>query len=192
MIAMKTTVNIHFQNKVIPEKYEGPILIALSCFPELADAKIHFVLTNSNSMLYSTKPFLGAIFLPPAKRKYKVSLLEKAKEPHYSALFKNLSEEKQVAVIAHELTHVIQFHFCSAAQLIKKLLSYPFPAVKKKMERDADIGAIMHGQGMGLYHHAVYLRSIPGYLEKRPEINKYYLTPDEILEYQKAYESRLD
>jgi hypothetical protein len=180
---------ITINNKRIPEKYKSSILKALSFFPELEDVKIHFVLTNSNSMLYSTKPTLLSIFLPPAKRKFKVSLLEKAEEPHYSALFKNLTEEKQLAVIAHELTHVIQFHSCSAAQLIMKLICYPIPAIKRKLERNADLGAITHGQGVGLYNHAVYLRTIPGYLEKRPEINKYYLLPDEILNYQEKYVS---
>jgi hypothetical protein len=180
------------KNKIIPEKYKRPILIALSFYPELEDVKIHFRLTNHNSMLYSTKPSLGSVFLPPSKRTYNVCLLEKAEEPHRSALFKNLTEEMQIAVIAHELIHVIQFHSCSAPKLIKKLLSYPFPGPKKKMERDADIGAITHGQGEGLYQHAVYLRSIPGYLEKRPEIDKYYLKPAEIRKYLEEFESQKD
>jgi hypothetical protein len=140
---------ITINNKSIPEKYKDSILAALAFFPELKDARIIFELTDKNSMLYSTKPVLTSIFLPPSKRKYKVSLLEKAEEPHYSALYKNLTEEKRVAVIAHELTHVIQFHFCTAPKLLMKLIGYSFPAFKKKLERDADLGAITHGQGMG-------------------------------------------
>jgi hypothetical protein len=50
------------------------------------------------------------------------------------------------------------------------------------IERGADKGAIEHGCGQQLYKHALYLRSIPGYVEKRPAINKYYLKPYEILE----------
>jgi hypothetical protein len=66
--------------------------------------------------------------------------------------------------------------------MLKLLLTYPFPSYKRKAERGADITAINRGFGEGLYAHAVYIRSIPGYLEMRPDINKYYLKPNEILE----------
>jgi hypothetical protein len=87
----------------------------------------------------------------------------------------------QAAVIAHELVHVLQFNARSRKEMLKLFLTYPFPSRKRKLERGADIGAINRGFGEGLYAHAIYIRSIPGYLQKRPDINKYYLKPDEIL-----------
>ena len=38
-----------------------------------------------------------------------------------------------------------------------------------------------HGFGAQLYKHAVYIRSIPGYIQQKPEFNQYYLQPFEIL-----------
>jgi hypothetical protein len=53
-------------------------------------------------------------------------------------------------------------------------------STRRKLERAADKGAIFHGCGKGLLQHAIYLRSIPGYTEKRPEIETDYLKPAEI------------
>lgn len=178
-----TELNKSFgKNKHIPFQYEAVILEALSYYPELRDTYIRFKLVNQASEPYGTKPDMKSIFSSPENRSYTISLLERAEGPEFHALFKNLSKEKQLAVIAHELVHVIQFQSCSRLSLLKTLIKYPFPSFKRKIERDADLGAIEHGLGKGLYEHATYLRSIPGYLEKRPELNKYYLTPDEILE----------
>ncbi len=112
---------------------------------------------------------------------YVITLLEKAEFPESAALFKNLDEEERISVIAHELAHVLQFHTCSVLQLFKMAVSYLVPEFKRHIERSADIGAIEHGLGRGLYRHAMYIRSIPGYLKKRPDLNKYYLKPNEIL-----------
>lgn len=169
------------KNKHIPFQYEAIILDALSHYPELKDTHIRFKLVNKHSVPYSTKPSFGSIFKSPPKRFYIITLLERANGPEFHALFKNLSYQTQVAVIAHELVHVVQFNNCSRLSLLKFFLKYPLPSFKRKIERDADLGTIEHGLGKGLYEHALYLRNIPGYLEKRPEIDKYYLKPDEIL-----------
>jgi hypothetical protein len=170
------------KNKSIPEKYKGSILKALAYYPELNDVSIRFMSVQKSPMPYSTQPELTSLFKPRSKRIYKIMILENAKEPMYSALLKNLPEEEQVAVISHELVHVIQFNSCNIFQLLKTVLTYPISSVKNRLERGADIGAIEHFQGEGLYKHAVHIRSIPGYTEQRPDINKYYLKPQEILD----------
>jgi len=175
-------------NKVIPAIYEEQILTALSYYPELRLVQIHFKLTDKHPVPYGTTPTFASIFKPAARRIYYVTLLEVAKEPERSALFKNLPYDAQVAVIAHELVHVIQYQSQTVLSLIKFMIMYTIPAFKKIIERAADKGAIEHGLGQGLYKHAVHLRNIPGYLQKRPEINKYYLKPHEILEKLKPSE----
>jgi hypothetical protein len=169
------------KNKKIIKKYEEPILTALRSYPELKDVRIHFKTVKKHPVPYSTSPSFNSLFSSKQKRIYHVYLLEDAKGPEEKALFKNLKFEGQVAVIAHELVHVLQFHSCSRAELIKMALQYPFPGKKRELERDADKGAIEHGFGKHLYEHALYLRSIPGYIRKRPELNMYYLQPFEIL-----------
>jgi hypothetical protein len=170
-------------NKEIPKKYEEPILLALSFYPELKPLKIRFKLTDKHPVPYGTTPTAGSFFRSPSKRIYDITLLEEAKGPEYYALFKNISPEAQIAVIGHELVHIIQYNSLSSFQLIKMMILYFFPFYKRKIERDADNGAIKHRLGKKLYEHAVYIRNIPGYLEKRPEINRYYLKPDEILQF---------
>jgi hypothetical protein len=179
-----------YMNKVIPVRYEAPILKALSAYPDLERVHIHFKLTSKHPVPYGTTPAISSLFRPARKRVYYITLLEEAAPPEHEALFKNLTFDAQVAVIAHELVHVLQFNACSVAGLWKTMLMYPFSSFKKKLEREADAGAIDHGFGPELYAHAMYLRSIPGYIEKRPEIDKYYLKPSDILEYLGRYDDK--
>lgn len=173
-------------NKIIPPEYEEPILTALSHFPELKYTKIHFRKADKSSTPYGTQPSPNSFLRPASRRKYIITLLEKSEQPEEEVLFKNLPFEAQVAVIAHELVHVIQFSKCSVPELFKIAMLYLLPFFRKKIERSADIGAIEHGFGNNLYKHAMYIRSIPGYVEQRPEINKYYLKPEEILQRLRA------
>src|SRR5688572_12921825 len=128
--------------KILPKKYKESILKALTYYPELENVRIYFKLVTRHNVPYSTQPAVASIFKPRNKRTYEILILEKAKEPMRSALLKNLPQEEQIAVIAHELVHVIQFHSCNVMQLIKTILTYPIPFIKKKLERGADKGAI--------------------------------------------------
>ncbi|MCE3228672.1 MAG: Uncharacterized protein K0S32_3223 [Bacteroidetes bacterium] len=174
------------KNKVIPSQYELPVLMALAAYPELRDVHVEFLPVSKLSVPYATVPEKSSLFKSPDKRKYIVQLLEEAKEPEFSALFKNLPLDAQIAVIGHELVHVLQYHRCNVPQLLKFMFLYTFPKFKKEIERSADIEAIRHGLGEKLHVHALYLRSIPKYIKKRPELNKHYLRPGEILIYLNA------
>ena len=167
----------------IPNKYAASILPALAAYPELEGVNIEFRLSRIHPVPYGTLPVWHRLFRSRKKRAYKITLLEEADEPVRHVLFKNLSQDKQTAIIAHELMHVKQYHACSRGQLVKLLLLYYLPAVKRKLERAADIGAIRRGFGQGLYNHAVFMRSIPEYIQTRPDIDKYYLSPEEIRSY---------
>jgi hypothetical protein len=171
--------------KIIPSQYETAILVALSKFPELKYVRIHFKLISKGNTLYYSTPSPASFAKQPEKRTYYVYILETAAFPESAALLKNLDFEEQEAVIAHELSHVLQFHKRSVAQLLKMFVLSTIPRFKQALERGADLSAIEHGFGKGLYRHAMYLRSIPGYLRKRPDLNKYYLKPSEILAHLK-------
>jgi hypothetical protein len=171
------------KNKTIPKLYEENILRALSHYPELVNIHIEFSLAKKHPVPYGTAPLPGAFLKPRSKRKYNITLLEEAKEPERSALFKNLSAEARLGVLGHELAHVVQYNACSRAGLIKTGLLFSFKKFRQRMEKNADRLAIEHGLGEQLYKHAVYIRSIPGYTEKRPEIEENYLQPHVILEH---------
>jgi hypothetical protein len=104
-------------NKVIPDKYAKPILTALSHYPELKYARIFFKLTDQHPVPYGTTPTFLSLFRRSAKRTYYITLLEKSNGPEEAALYKNLPYEGQVAVIAHELMHVLQFIYCRVSDL---------------------------------------------------------------------------
>jgi hypothetical protein len=173
----------HLKNMRIPEKYEAVILDVLAAYPELHNAHIHFLLKRKHSVPYGTVPTPASIFRKPENRVYQISLLEEAEPPTRYVLFDYLTTEMQKGVIAHELIHVLQFRECSRKQLIKRMLGFAKQSVRRKLERAADKGAIEHGFGEELYQHAIYMRSVPGYVEQRPSINTDYLLPHEILEY---------
>jgi hypothetical protein len=165
--------------KQLPKKYEKEILIALSHYPELRNVHITVALVNQASVPYGTKPDIRCCLHLKSKRSYTIAILEEADYPESAALFKNLTECMRTAVIAHELFHVVQYHFGSFS-LIRTLSRFLIHSTRRKLERAADKGAIFHGCGQGLLEHAIYLRTIPGYVKKRPAIETDYLKPAEI------------
>ncbi len=167
-------------NKKIPAEYEKEILTALSYYPELKDVKIKFRIAHHAKMPYCTKPSLLSYFRSKKNRTYVITLLDKAPEPEKEALFSNLTEDMRISVIGHELAHVYQFNECNRKELIKKVASFMVHRARRRIERGADLLAIKHGLGEGLLKHARFIRSIPGYVKKRPNINEEYLKPAEI------------
>lgn len=171
------------RGKEIPQKYEKVILTALSHFPELKDTRIRFSPEQKHPVPYGTRPSLKSIFAEPAEREYIISLLEHADPPAFYVLFKNLTEEAQLGVLAHELSHVVQYNSLTKTELMKFTVCYLLPDFQQKIEQAADMGAIIHGFGKELLEHAIYIRCIPGYVEERESINKNYLKPSQILAY---------
>jgi hypothetical protein len=179
-MATKKTLNRFAANKIIPALYEEEILTALSHYPELIATRIAFVPADKASVPYGTKPTFSSCFKPNGKRLYIITILERARYPESKALFRNLSFSMRVGVIAHELGHVKQYEQVGVFGLFKTFARFAMPKQKRLLERDADMAAIRHGMGRELLQHALYIRSIPGYVEQRPAINRDYLMPDEI------------
>jgi hypothetical protein len=171
------------RHKTIPQKYEGAILTALSKYPELKEVRINFILKDKHSVPYGTSPTFLSLFSNPGDREYNVSILEKAEAPMFYALMKNLTFEAKVGVLGHEIAHVLQYHSLDKGEILKFMACYLIPEFQQKIEKAADMGAIIHGLGQELLEHAIYIRSIPGYTEERKSINRNYLKPAEILHY---------
>jgi len=171
-------------NKQIPAAYEALILRVLSFYPELKRTHIRFRFKKKCPVPYGTKPAFLSVFKGKSKRIYVMTFRTEAKPPTLQALFHNLPEEAQRAVVAHELGHVLQYESMALGELLgvalKLALSSSF---RSKFESTADRLAIEHGLGKELFVHATHIRNIPGYLEKRKSLDKNYLTPKEILRY---------
>lgn len=168
-------------HKKIPQRYEEVILKALSHYPELKNTHIQFQLKDEHPVPYGTSPApLGFFF--SKNRQYVITLREEAGPPTRQALFKNLPEEAQRAVIGHELGHVLQYERKSGPALAAFTMSYAMASKRREIEREADLMAIEHGLGFELYVHAVYIRRIPGYVQQRKNLDVDYLKPQEILD----------
>lgn len=179
-IAPRPDLQQFSKNKEIPKKYEYEILIALSHYPELKDTKIRFSLAVHASVPYGTKPTFKSCFTPRKNRAYIITILESAEYPESAALMKRLTREMRIGVLGHELAHVKQFQSCNPFSLLKRLASFLVSSTRRTIERAADKMAIAHGLGQELLEHALYIRSIPGYVKKRPKLNEDYLLPREI------------
>ena len=177
------------KNKKIPAKYEDVILEALAAYPELKNTHIVFKLKKKHPVPYGTVPLLSSLLQKPANRVYHISILEESKPPEEQVLLRNLSRGLQLSVLAHELIHVMQFQACSRLRLLSYFLSYPIPAFQRRLERDADERTIERGFGEELLAYARYVRSVPGYVEKRKAVNENYLKPQEILDYMTKLEA---
>lgn len=172
---------VKYNSKRIPGKYREIILHALSFYPELKNLRIIFRLKDYSFYPYSTRPSLASFFRKASGRNYIVTLREKAPPPLLQALFKNLPQKAKTGILGHELAHIVQYNSLSKTGLIKTALGFFISSFRKKFEWHADLLTIRHGLGNALYEHAAYIRSIPGYTEKRKAINKNYLHPAEIL-----------
>ncbi len=167
------------RNKKIPKKYEKEILIALSKYPELKKVHISFEPVYEGNMLYETKVLLTSLFQSKRNRKYVITILETATYPESEVLFNKLTENMRIGVLGHHLFHVVQYHF-GRFSLIKTALLFLIHTFRKKLERAADKGAIQHGFGKQLLEYTKYIRSIPDYLNKRPQLKTGHLQPAEI------------
>jgi hypothetical protein len=170
------------RNKTIPSEYEEVVLKALSHYPELKNTRIVFQKKNDHPVPYGTVPTRASYLKTSSGRKYVITLQEEAEPPVKLALFKNLPEEAQRAVIGHELAHVLQFHKHSIPKMLGSSLSYSAKKARREVERAADLTTIEHGLGFELFVHAVYIRKIPGYTLERKNIETDYLKPQEILD----------
>jgi hypothetical protein len=171
---------LYGRNKRIPPRYELQTLKALSHYPELSETRIDVIPVKFNPVPYQTTPVLWSLLT--GKPRFRITLREEAEPPVEQALFRHLPELAQVATIGHELGHVLQYTGREIRAIIRKLFSSQRPSLRRVMERGADIAAIEHGLGFELYTHAVYIRSIKGYVEERKELDILYLHPNEILE----------
>lgn len=170
-------------NKEIPKRYESEILVALSHYPDLTAVKINFMLAVHAAVPYGTKPAFTSCFKPRFRRTYTITILETAELPESEALFKNLTPRMRLGVLGHELGHIRQYESCNPIGLVKTLLAFGLKKFRRKLERGADKTAIKRGLGEELLEHALYIRTIPGYMKKRPDLNRDYLLPEEIKYY---------
>ena len=176
--------NIYGKHKHLLKEYELPSLIALSYFPELIDESIKFKFSSINSTARTTVTFFSVF-----KNTHKQYIIYiNANKEKTGMLLSQAPFDAQVALIAHELAHVIDFKNRSFLGMAWWGTGYLFVKHRTKIEKRADETVIKRRLGLQLYHWADFVlnhsTANKHYLKMK---ETKYLLPDEILMYMKKH-----
>lgn len=171
---------IYGRHKHLLKEFEMQSLIALSYYPELWNENINFKYKGFNSTAQTTMTF-GSIFKKTDK-KYIIYLNDDSTKT--GILLHDAPYNVQVAVMGHELAHIVDFKSRGFFDLAFWGLKYLFVKTSIKIERKTDKIAIRHGLGWPLYYWADYVlnQSTANKHYKKIKERK-YMHPDEILQY---------
>lgn len=138
-----------FKSVVITKHYQLPINIALSNYPELIEAKITFRVKRKITPL-SARPTIWCLFQKKENRKYIITISEKSIIKFNPILLKNLSLNSQIGVLAHELSHISEYHANKKSFFIKLVFKQFNKKQMDSFEFNTDKRCIAHGFGYQL------------------------------------------
>ncbi len=171
---------IYGRHKHLLKEFEMQSLTALSCYPELWNENIIFKYKGLNSSAQTTMAF-GSIFKKTDKR-YIIYINNDSTKT--GVLLNYAPYNAQVAVIGHELAHVVDFRGRGFFDLALWGLKYLFVKTSTKIERKTDRITILHGLGWPLYYWADFILNQSTANKHYKKIKeKKYMHPDEILQY---------
>ncbi|MES2798915.1 MAG: hypothetical protein V4638_02785 [Bacteroidota bacterium] len=176
------------QNKSnISPKYELPILIALSYYPELKNAHIDFKEQKIKTSM-NAQPTLGSI------------LFRKKDNWHFTVRINNQEKDSMVhvsqvpfnalvGVFGHEFYHFMDYKTKKPGHFLGFLFKYMSKKGKKKVEYYTDLGTIKRGLGWQCYDFEHYVQHVSkatvAYKKFKAET---YLSAEQILEEMKKLE----
>jgi hypothetical protein len=169
------------QHKNFIDKVELPALIALSFFPELKNTHITFEYRKIKTTM-STRPHLGQFLM--SNRSYVIYINSHAKDIG-GVSFDELGLQEQIGIIAHELSHIVDYQKRKTFSMMKCGLYYSiFNHYHRTLERNTDMLVIQKGLAHQLYAFSNYVlnksSASPEYKEFK---RKNYLSPEEISDY---------
>lgn len=164
-------------NKRIPEQYALEILLALSYFPDLAEAHIHFK-PNNKVVPATSRPKIVSLFGSKRARRYLITISESDVWGDSKAMIKNQSMDARIGLIGHELTHTDHYHRKSLGGIISMAFTLLTPKGRARFERRTDERAVEHGLGYQLHRWARELRNEQD--QGFDWLDRFYLTPPEI------------
>lgn len=144
-------------NKNIPGEFRKPILKALSCFPELKNIKINFVVRKAYTPL-STRPSFFSMIKRKNHRTYIITISNNTIDTLTHLLYKNLNYIEEVGIMGHELSHVVDFNSKNLFQSLGNVLGHLSKRFVDKMEYQTDLICIQHGLGKYLETYSMHVR----------------------------------
>jgi len=179
---MDSLKNNYGENKQLLQEYEEVSLIALSYYPELIHEHIRFRFEGINSTSRTTMTFTSVF--KKINKQYIIYINNERERT--GVLLSQAPFDAQVALIGHELAHVLDFKSRSFLEMALWGLGYLFEKEHAKIEKAADKTTIRHGLGWPLYHWADFVlnhsTANKHYLKMK---ESKYLLPAEILLYMK-------
>ena len=145
------------KSKIIPALYEKQILIALSYFPELADANIEFRIKHVYTPL-SSRPSWLSVFRKHSNRLYIITISDSSKEFLAPILLNKMDFNAQVGVLGHELSHVADFSMKHTNGLLRIGFGNLSQSFLDKFEFGTDSICIAHGLGYQLLSWSNFIR----------------------------------
>lgn len=172
------------KHKHFIKQYELASLIALSYFPELAGEHITFKTGSLRSTAMTTVSFPSILF--KNGKHYIIHINENIRTT--GVLLSQVPFPGQVALIAHELSHVADFKKRGGLSMLVWGTGYLFTGFHTRIEKKADACVIKKGLGRELYCWTDFVLNHadanPHYLKMKKEK---YLLPEEILALIKKY-----
>ncbi|MFN5706252.1 MAG: hypothetical protein ACK45U_10410 [bacterium] len=169
------------QHKNFVDKVELPALIALSFFPELKSTYITFEYRKIKTTM-STRPHIGQFLL--RNRTYVIYINSHAKEIG-GVSFDELGLQEQIGIIAHELSHIVDYQNRKSFSMLKCGFYYSFfEKYHRSLERSTDMLVIQKGLAHQLYAFSNYVLNKSSASEEYKDFKrKNYLLPEEIADY---------
>lgn len=174
------------RNKEYPPEYELQVLLALSHFPELKDADVHFVVKDYAFPISSIPKPLSTV-RSPENRTYLIRIDTEMEGPRDVLLLKNQPFNAQVGILGHELAHTVYYLERSFFGIFSDGVCFLIRNCRNRFERETDVRLINHGLGWQRYDHSSFVRA--GF-EKAGVVSDggggAYMDPSELLEVMKT------
>ena len=171
---------INGRHKHLLKEFEMQSLIALSYYPEFWNENIIFKYKGINSSAQTTMTFES--ILNKIDKRYIIYINNDSTKT--GLLLADAPYNAQVAVIGHELAHIVDFKSRGFFDLALWGLKYLFVKTSTKIERKTDRITIQHGLRWPLYYWADYILNQSTANKRYKKIKeKKYMHPDEILQY---------
>lgn len=172
--------------KKTSEIISKPFEKALGYFPELHDTYIftHEALFYGVQHTVRSYPPLVILHWPKSKWVYPIVINKHSK---VNISFYTLTEEQQVGLLLHELSHISTYINYSRSDII--ILSFKYLINKKfvrNVEKSTDMKVIKKGAGFYLLAYRLHIAEFR-INHVYPETQDTYMTPDELIDNMKKY-----
>lgn len=188
------TASFMTAQQTIPDIIQSEVETALSFYPQLYSTDIEFRFKkNIKKSTMQARPTFGSLFRNKTKRSYVVLISEKFKVSDKEFRTTDIPSDIFIGWIGHELGHIMDYQHRSNLDLIWFGINYLISNSHiVEAERAADSFAVANGMEAYILKTKKFILNhaeISTVYKER--INKYYLSPEEIMELVSQREATL-